>query len=606
MDPSEHLGRLLDSVAALAMPRSPRTRGFDLESVNQLQVTERFIPLSTLYFFLDFSFEGRLPGGGETLLELITEDEVPLLSTPYVLWAKAPWNRTSSSLQERLLDTPARFCADVPRKISIMRARLWEGMTPMSDSQWKARKLDETANWKSVFEFLLDIIHTFEWLGHPDVRVPMKNSFNHTAQVVETFGSAINARREEMDIQERVDMGALWLEYITSLFNTMVARTHAFFLTSVKSTISKARAEYDATVDEKGVLNSRAEAKRCGQVWSDLERALHRADTYIMVSLDGYTGFASSPSDSKVVGSLVIPPSRWKSRKDLEQERPWPIATRHADDTNALYVDRQKLYAMLDESDRNHDHVRSLQRGEPKSPWREPWISIIQSRTQWSLSHGGPQDQKWGFVGYMLTRKPCHQEWEMFLSRLYADFHKSGGGIEGFDMVKHNMDIQWINGKDSGLPHDDIEAAKRHFRAFSSSTDIRKRVWKMDFLVVDSECFHSYMNPEPKLGSIKCSGDYGGYLKLVDTAAYRQELIDATSPGYQNQMRVLGRLVFDDLYPQLAGLVQRPRDLWPLAMLHPKQVYAGFPVQGQMSEWENVWKARVAFWAAFCRWKQAL
>jgi hypothetical protein len=114
------------------------------------------------------------------------------------------------------------------------------------------------------------------------------------------------------------------------------------------------------------------------------------------------------------------------------------------------------------------------------------------------------------------------------------------------------------------------------------------------------------MNPEPELGTVKCSGDYGGYLKLVDTATYRRELIDATAPGYKNQLRVLGRLVFDDLYPQLAGLVQRPRDLWPLAMLHPKQVYVGFPTKGQMYEWENVRKARLIFWVAFYRWKQAL
>lgn len=118
---------------------------------------------------------------------------------------------------------------------------------------------------------------------------------------MERFSYAVNARREERGVQEKIDTRALWLEYITCLFNTIVAGIHAFFLKDVKSTMSNARAEYDAIADAKGFFDSRADAKRCGEVWSDLERALHRADTYIMMLLDGYAGFISSPSDPKIV-----------------------------------------------------------------------------------------------------------------------------------------------------------------------------------------------------------------------------------------------------------------------------------------------------------------
>lgn len=426
-----------------------------------IRLDDRIIPSSTLYLFLDFSFEGNLPSGGKTSLQLITEDEVLLLTKPYAEWANVPWNSTSSDLTGRMLNTPHQFHIDVPWKISCMRARLWLGMTPMSGGQWKAKKLDDTANWQSVFEFLLNIIHTFEWLGHPDVQVLMKDSFNHTAKELATFESAINSRREGRGVQGKVDMQALWLEYIKSLFETMVARTHAFFLNSVKATISKARNEYNSAVDAKGDREAHAEAKRCGEIWSDLGRLLHRADSYIMMALDGYTGFTSSPTDSKVVGSLFPLPFRWEIRRGLQDAEPWPITTRHADNPTALYNDRRELLSMFDESNRNHDHVRFIHRGEPQKLEREPWISMIHSRTQWSLSHGGPQDQKWGFVGYMLTHKPTHQEWEVFLSKLYADFHQSGQGVEGFESVKENMDIQWINAKDHGIAHDDIQAAKR-------------------------------------------------------------------------------------------------------------------------------------------------
>jgi hypothetical protein len=403
------------------------------------------IPSSTLYFFIDFCFEGNLPSGGKTQFPLITEDEVLLLGKPYAEWAKAPWSNTSSDLTGRLLNTPDHLCVELPRRIACMRARLFEGMTPMSEGQWKARKLDDTKNWQNVFEFLFDIIQTFTWLGDPDVQKLMKDCFNHIADEVRTFESAANARREEKGIQTKLDMRGLWLDYIKSLFNTMVVRTHNFFRISVKTTIAKARAEYNAYVDQNGDANSLAEAKRCGEIWSDLERLLLRADAYIMMPLDGYFGFTASPSDTKVVGSMFPLPFRWDQQQDLAAERPWPLASQNQDDPTLLYQDRSKFLAVLDESLDNHDHVRQVLRGDSIPLQREPWINIIHSRTQWSLSRGGPKDQKWGFVAYMLTHKPSHEQWEAFLSKLYTEFHQSGQGIEGFGSVKQNMESKFTS-----------------------------------------------------------------------------------------------------------------------------------------------------------------
>lgn len=363
-----------------------------------------------------------------------------LLGKPYAEWAKAPWSNTSSDLTGRLLNTPDHLCVELPRRIACMRARLFEGMTPMSEGQWKARKLDNTNNWQSVFEFLFDIIQTFTWLGDPDIQKLMKDCFNHIADEVRTFESAANARREENGVQTKLDMRGLWLDYIKSLFNTMVVRTHNFFRISVKTTIAKARAEYNAYVDQHGDANSLAEAKRCGEIWSDLERLLLRADAYIMMPLDGYFGFTASPSDTKVVGSMFPLPFRWDQQQDLAAERPWPLASQNQDDPTLLYQDRSKFLAVLDESLDNHNHVRQVLRGDSIPLQREPWINIIHSRTQWSLSRGGPKDQKWGFVAYMLTHKPSHEQWEAFLSKLYTEFHQSGQGIEGFGSVKQNME----------------------------------------------------------------------------------------------------------------------------------------------------------------------
>lgn len=166
---------------------------------------------------------------------------------------------------------------------------------------------------------------------------------------------------------------------------------------------------------------------------------------------------------------------------------------------------------------------------------------------------------------------------------------------------------------------------------FSKSAEIRVRAWKTDFFVVDSECFTSYMAPTPQPSTPppvptssnpstwalpipnptladtplrKSHGDHGGYLRLIDGTAYDPVFLSGTAPGYRNELKVLGSLVFDDLYPQLASMARRPKDLWCYAMWHPNQVYVGPTVESQEKEWEEVWKAREVFWRAFEGWRQ--
>lgn len=67
---------------------------------------------------------------------------------------------------------------------------------------------------------------------------------------------------------------------------------------------------------------------------------------------------------------------------------------------------------------------------------------------------------------------------------------------------------------------------------------------------------------------------------------YDQALLDAVSPGYKGQMKVLSSLVLEELYPLLAAPAVRPTSLWPLARLHPREVYVGHTVPSQESWWE--------------------
>jgi hypothetical protein len=479
----------------------------------------------------------------------------------------------------------------------------------MSGARWKEKKLDDPKNWQFAFDFLHDIIQTFKWLGDPEIQKLTKDGFNYVAQELETFQNAINARRARNGIAERVDMGKLWLEFVRSIFETMVTRTHSWILDRVGEIVANHKAAYDAIADANGAANAHVAAKDMLEAWADLNRTLQICDWMVMMPMDGFAGFSASNSDTKVAGSMFPMPFRKDQREEMEANIPTPFmeSMEHMlEDNHAIYTNRETINAMMKESKDMNDQVRLQLRGEPRSLGREHWISIIHSRTKWSLSHGGPQDQRWGFVAYMLTHTPSKKQWDLFLQKVNADFARSGEWVEGFNEVRPNMALQWIDAKEVGIPHDDIQAAKKHFQAFARSQQKRKRAWNMDFLVVDSESFASYMTPSPShfQGERWTShGDYGGFFKLIDTATYNPQLIAEQAPGYKNELKVLGSLVFDDLYPMVVSMVQRPRDLWLYAMWHPNMVYVGPCVERQEKEWSRVWEMRELFMRVFWKWR---
>jgi hypothetical protein len=261
-----------------------------------------------------------------------------------------------------------------------------------------------------------------------------------------------------------IDMRRLWLKYMRSVFETMVTRTHSWVLDRVNEIVANEKAAYDAVADAHGAANAHEAAKELLESWSDLNRTLHLCDWLTMMPMDGFTGFSASNSDSKVVGSMFPMPFRQDQRDELSARIPTPFMERlqHTlDDKHAIYSNRDTINALMKESKDMNDQVRLELRGEPKPLGREHWISIIHSRTKWSLDHGGPQDQRWGFVAYMLTHTPSKEQWDMFLQKVNADFEKSGVWVEGFDEVKPNMALQWIDAKEVGIAHDDIQGAKR-------------------------------------------------------------------------------------------------------------------------------------------------
>lgn len=84
-------------------------------------------------------------------------------------------------------------------------------------------------------------------------------------------------------------------------------------------------------------------------------------------------------------------------------------------------------------------------------------------------------------------------------------------------------------------------------------------------------------------------GDFAGFVLAIDPTFDPAVGIDRPdeSPDYNGQMRILGSLVWGDLYAQLESQSTNLDGLWPLAMHHPHQVYVGPVTPLQVLGWKN-------------------
>jgi hypothetical protein len=110
------------------------------------------------------------------------------------------------------------------------------------------------------------------------------------------------------------------------------------------------------------------------------------------------------------------------------------------------------------------------------------------------------------------------------------------------------------------------------------------------FLVVDSNSFASYTDVSyTDALSPFLPGDFAGFVLAVDPDFDPEEGLERPdeSPNYTGQVRVLGSLVWGDVFALLETQSSALDDFWPLAMKHPNEVYVGPTVPSQVEKWNS-------------------
>lgn len=120
--------------------------------------------------------------------------------------------------------------------------------------------------------------------------------------------------------------------------------------------------------------------------------------------------------------------------------------------------------------------------------------------------------------------------------------------------------------------------------------DLDQMIIGEKFLVIDDASYSSYTTDDysvPPNSAGFFAADFKPFVLAVD-AQYDHKnpyICEKEAPGYKGEMRILGSLVWSDLYSRLVDL--SPFSMWAYARDHPNQVYTGPTVPLQVDAWRK-------------------
>ncbi|GFG17208.1 hypothetical protein IFM5058_08355 [Aspergillus udagawae] len=556
----------------------------------ELEIVDRLIEPQTIAHFLEFAVSGLLPNGKECDLVRLTPDEISLMQTSPD--PDADQTVIIDRVMTRIgsMQDGDRLCC-VGKNIHSLKNRLWEGIVPLCEQRWKEKGLDKKDNFDVACQHLSAVCAAFEYLNQPKVMKNMRDTFNLIWEHWRELEVMVNRQRAEKQ-QPSVSVMGLWTAYMTAHFEVMTERAHRW----VTVKVSALRSPLLSTLR----LHRPVDLDTADRVQWRTTDALHKlaeitsvADYGILIPMDGYKGYTAPAVPSNVPPALRS--TVWSKRggeysRRLKQvthtARYQSIMQARARGEPHHLADPVSLHqACLDQINSQHQLRREV-RGNPIEPVpREPWIA----RLLYSIQNRNDRRQSFGLAIYRLTYKQSDAEWNACKQRIEQHIADWGRGQTGSSAIKPHLKLHWMDGKELGIPEGDVEGARKHFHDLGpSSSDAEDQINDRVFLVVDEPSVASYTSSSYSAALLTTrDGDYAGFVLAVDAEWDPAEGPDRPdeSPGYHGQMRILGSLVWGDLYAMHASQSALLEDLWPLALDHPNTVYVGPVVPEEIRDW---------------------
>ncbi|KAJ5493965.1 Major facilitator superfamily domain general substrate transporter [Penicillium fimorum] len=484
-----------------------------------------------------------------------------------------------------------RLCL-VGKNIQVLKSRLWEGVIPLTEQLWQEKGLDRPEHFDFACQHLTAVIAVFQYLNEPTVRLHLRDTFNYIYEHWTALDTVLNKLREEQG-EKPVSVAALWTCYMAAHFEMMTERAHrwvAVHVNTLRAPLMRTLLEYRRPGEELGGEPDAIQWKITDSLHM-LAEIMGSADFTIMIPMNGYKGYFADPPRA---GPTALHAANLLARSKAYHER-LKLLTReaislHGVEFRGLNPTSGQMYHSISQSQsEGQNKLRKEMRGAPLEPVpREPWIAVTASKIKSGKKNG--KEEKYGLAVYRLTYGQTDSEWTEFVRKVKAHVSNWGKGQTGSIFIKEDLKLHWLDGKELGIAEGDIDAAKEHFNTIIDGDDDWSMLQKDAFLVIDSASFASYTTDSygPATSQLN-RGDFTGFLLAIDPTFDLKEGIERPneSPGYNGQMRILGSLVWSDLYSLQAAQTCLLEDYWPLASEHPNMVYVGPTIPWQRFIWQN-------------------
>ncbi|KAL2839647.1 hypothetical protein BJY01DRAFT_27341 [Aspergillus pseudoustus] len=559
-----------------------------------LAIVDRLIEPQTIAEFLKFAVEGTLPNGKRTSLQLITPEDISLVQ------GSPADDNDPRDIEERVmsrigsLEDGERLCL-LGKNIHAIKNRAWAGIIPLSEQRWREKGLDRDENFDLATQYLSAVIAAFEYLNEPRVMKNMRDTFNLISEHWGQFERMIHARRES---GHGVRMRKLWTAFMAAHFEVVTERAHRWVIVHINALrqplAQQLRTHVPVNLDQVDSVQ-----------WKITDR-LHiltelagLADYTIVLPMNGYEGYIPPAVETGVPPAL-------RSTNLLERQKAYAMHLKQVCRREQVRITMERVRregpnrprrrnadpADLAETTRLQiecqARVRREARGDPIEPMpKEPWITHGLN----AIERSDSDNKGRGFVIYRLTYGQPEDEWKAFQKKLEEHVSDWGMGQTGSSKLKPHLKLHWIDGSEFEIEEGDIAAARKHFLEhyddelpFRNAGYINKRA----FLAVDASSYCSYTGTTYAAATdLVIPGDHTGFVVAVDGEYEEKGGPDRPDecPGYQGHMRILGNLVWGDLFAMLSSQSAIIEDIWPLALEHPNQVYVGPTVPLQIRGW---------------------
>ncbi|KAJ5508996.1 hypothetical protein N7527_011139 [Penicillium freii] len=558
-------------------------------------VVDALIEPQAVLHFIEFITYGILPNGKKTDLALLNEDEFPLFMAPSSEWAPAPFNKATVSIVEKAM------------KQLTDREDL-KGLCRIGENLQFLKNLNNPDHFTIAHEYLASVIAVFEYLNIPQIRTNMCETFNGVSSDLGEMQEALNAwRKAQGRLSPELNLTALWEQFIRAQYEVMTSTAHSWVLARVAELRERALDSFNAIPGENP---DAPELEVVKQRWSDLISVITMADFNIWLSMDGYNGYHPP---SEIIAGLHNPDLKNQGKnygfsklivdrlaKCIEaQNAAAAVQGPSANQSDAARRERISISTVV------QDELREKIRGRTPSPQPpvQPWIQKLLRVHEASLSLQPWERENYGFglAIYRAAHMFSDEQWEGLKRDLEAHLSAWGDDVQGADELKPLLKLHWFDCKELGLEtFNPVTSARRHFQEIRSSDEWSHKIAPSVFLLIDNMGGGSYIDEELRASFTKdkglLKGDFQGHVLAVDadfddSATVAGDTADEDSQfevfEYPGRMRILGNLVWSELYPMLMLQSVVLQNFWLQAGAHPMKVYTGPTVPSQVEPWKE-------------------